>query len=906
MPQSRDELGRFASAGGSFRKVAGEIQVEHPSHDYGKHQRISIKKDKYDKTHSVVQSGYVATGDKSGDPMKSVARREIIHIKGLSLREAKKHAAKIAIAHYELDKDKALSVAHTVEKEVIRPGTYWYEDLETGEPRKFTVTPEHCRYWNEQGNAMLSAGLTVPVPVEHDFSAHPMTPAEKLLNNSGWVDDYYLKTIKDKDGKEIKDVLFSKLKIEDPKIAEKLPTTIKWTSPWINSFMDGNGREWKNVISHLALTARPRIINQQPFPSIAAALSAAVEITPGAASPCAVAGAGGFYLSRAGLLTPDGLPQYPIAFSMYSGAPLATDASGHDHDKSGRFASKYGSASRSGTPSARPQSGQWTEAATVKPSSGTAPAKRSKSKASAVEDHPEAIKFADEAHARHKERVKNLKSLDDIEKHQDSYKQYEDELEAAGIVATSTGYGFKKSKGKAMSIALATDASGHEHGEHGRFASKGGAKKVHQNDDALLHTGKRMKGKEAVKHLAAHGITAKHKWFGDDAGEGIVHAKHSADKVIDSLSKRGYQHTHTSKDEDGEHHEVLTHPKTGHKISVLHHKDKPGHSRIVVSHSGKGAAMSIALGNGGTPPPKGKPGKGKPPVVEDDDDTDDLEDDDDSDDIVDDDNPNEDAIDSNDDLNEDGTPDVLQASGDIGMEELLCDLLQALGVPMPDESNAQEFKRHLYEATMSKIKELTSEGMGKAKKDKFEPDQNKPPNQNPHASQPKQNPLIQQEQQPMYMSLDEINKLEDPLKSVALSMYNETVKAQAKAAEAEKILNSLRDAKLKEENAKRNSRVALIGKLSPKVKSDLEAMLALPAMALSMGEGGTIVDPMASTLAVLEKGLADLPAMLTQDRAALSVAPQPTDADTLSEERADKLADMMARQMGCAPATKAG
>ena len=157
----------------------------------------------------------------------------------------------------------------------------------------------------------------------------------------------------------------------------------------------------------------------------------------------------------------------------------------------------------------------------------------------------------------------------------------------------------------------------------------------------------------------------------------------------------------------------------------------------------------------------------------------------------------------------------------------------------------------------------------------------------------------------MYMSLEEIHKLPDPMKGVALAMYNENVKLRAEMEASNKVTASLRDAKLKEASAARSSRVSLLSRLSPRVKSDLDAMLALPAMALSMGEGGAVLDPMAQTLAVLEKGLADMPRLLTTDASALSVQPQPQDADALSAERADEIADGLARQMGCAPVKRA-
>lgn len=159
----------------------------------------------------------------------------------------------------------------------------------------------------------------------------------------------------------------------------------------------------------------------------------------------------------------------------------------------------------------------------------------------------------------------------------------------------------------------------------------------------------------------------------------------------------------------------------------------------------------------------------------------------------------------------------------------------------------------------------------------------------------------------MYMSLEDINKITDPtMKSIALSMYNENVKLRGELDATVKVSSSLQAAKLAEANAKRGSRVALLGKLSPRVKADLDAMLSLPGMALSLGDGGTVVDPMAQTLAVLEKGLADMPRLLTTEASALAVQAQPTDGDMLSVEQEDKLVEDMARRAGCLPAAKAG
>lgn len=514
-----------------------------------------------------------------------------------------------------------------VEKEIISPGTYFYTDQATGVPRKLDVTPAMARYWHEQGNKMLSSGLTVPVPYEHDFQAHPMTPKEKMLNNAGEVREYRLKG----------DRLFGVVDVQDPAVKDKIGRSIRWTSPWLSSFTDGNGREWNNVITHLALTTRPRITKQQPFDSIAAALSLATTVVPPSGGDGAAAltlPPAGICLSRAGLLgirrkSRTIAPRYPMAFSLWTGAAFAD---------------------------------------------GDMPPMKKKAKGPPLKGKP---------------------------------------------------------------------------GEGG----KPGAEVP--DEDA----------------------------FEDAPGDG-----------------------------EGE--------------------------------TGSGDGSDTGSGDMANP--------------------------------------------------------LADASGDIGMEELLCDLLQALGVPMPDESNENEFKRHLYEAVMSKIKELTSKGMSGEDKSKM-PDQNQPPGANPHTSQP--NPLIKQEQQPMYMSLEDINKLPDPMKGVALAMYAENQRLRGEMDAAKKITDSLRDAKLKEATAQRQARVQLLSRLSPRVKADLDAMVAAPGMALSMGDGGAVVDPMEQTLAVLEKGLADMPRLLTTDASAFAVQPQPTDGE-MTDAQSDEIADKMARMMGAPPTQK--
>lgn len=196
-------------------------------------------------------------------------------------------------------------------KEIIRPGTYWHISRTTGKPEKLPVDAEYCRYLCDQGTAMLAAGLSIPVPLEHDTTCRAMNSADKaaadLKNNVGWVDSFQM----------CGDRLFAHLDVQDAATYKKLPRTIKFTSPWLNSFTDGNGKEWNGVISHVALTSRPRITQQEPFANFAAALSMASDgvLDKKLADP-------GIFISRAGLLDKEGngfKPRYSAAFSVLMG-----------------------------------------------------------------------------------------------------------------------------------------------------------------------------------------------------------------------------------------------------------------------------------------------------------------------------------------------------------------------------------------------------------------------------------------------------------------------------------------------------------------------------------------------------------------------------------------------------------
>ena len=201
-----------------------------------------------------------------------------------------------------------------VDKEIISPGVVWYKDGK-GQPHAFVATPERIKRFYDDGRAMLDSGLSIPIPLEHQPDSKALTAAEKaanqLKNNTGWVNGFEMRGEK----------LFAQLDIQDEEVAKKLPKTIKWTSPYIDSFMDGNGKQWEGVISHLALTARPRIVKQEPFSTMAAAMSLMEKEVKEE-----VKIEGGFLLHRGLWLSKKGKklkPRFPKAFSMLTGIPLA-------------------------------------------------------------------------------------------------------------------------------------------------------------------------------------------------------------------------------------------------------------------------------------------------------------------------------------------------------------------------------------------------------------------------------------------------------------------------------------------------------------------------------------------------------------------------------------------------------
>lgn len=146
------------------------------------------------------------------------------------------------------------------EQTCLKPGRY----VVNGQPRDFTRADLELRARNTK--QVLAAGHSIPVLFEHatpgSDEGAPKNPrdarAAAVKNGAGW-----LKDVKVNERGE----LVHRLEVTDPVAAEKLAAgSIRFTSPeFRRGWRDGQGREFNDFISHVALTHVPRATDQGPI-----------------------------------------------------------------------------------------------------------------------------------------------------------------------------------------------------------------------------------------------------------------------------------------------------------------------------------------------------------------------------------------------------------------------------------------------------------------------------------------------------------------------------------------------------------------------------------------------------------------------------------------------------------------
>lgn len=138
-----------------------------------------------------------------------------------------------------------------------------------GSKRFETFTAAHSRKYADALNQMIKSKINIPVPWEHDPDAKPTTSAQRAKNTAGWVE---MATV-DANG-----IMHVDANIPDESDAI-LVRKVRFCSPRIAAFTDGNGKDWGavtgygNAITHLALTPRPVQHEQAPATQLAIQLS---------------------------------------------------------------------------------------------------------------------------------------------------------------------------------------------------------------------------------------------------------------------------------------------------------------------------------------------------------------------------------------------------------------------------------------------------------------------------------------------------------------------------------------------------------------------------------------------------------------------------------------------------------
>lgn len=127
-----------------------------------------------------------------------------------------------------------------------------------GKPVYRTFTAEDCKRYVLQGNRMIGDGVAIPSCWGHRDDAKPLSADEATTafarGTVGFVERYQL------DGNRAVAIV----DVPDEEDAKRA-AIVRYASPEIERFVDGNGKDWGEVVTHLALTPRPRQHQQQPI-----------------------------------------------------------------------------------------------------------------------------------------------------------------------------------------------------------------------------------------------------------------------------------------------------------------------------------------------------------------------------------------------------------------------------------------------------------------------------------------------------------------------------------------------------------------------------------------------------------------------------------------------------------------
>lgn len=141
-------------------------------------------------------------------------------------------------------------------KKVLEPGTYHSPD------GVLVITKDRIKHWADSFKEMKNARINVPTPWGHQKLGASYEDREYLESkfNAGFIEDLNVND----DGE-----LIAVLDIPREEDANKVGTIVREVSPQIETkWKDGKGREWDDVITHLALVTKPVVPEQDNFESL--------------------------------------------------------------------------------------------------------------------------------------------------------------------------------------------------------------------------------------------------------------------------------------------------------------------------------------------------------------------------------------------------------------------------------------------------------------------------------------------------------------------------------------------------------------------------------------------------------------------------------------------------------------
>lgn len=151
----------------------------------------------------------------------------------------------------------SLSATDSETRKTSNPLTFWKEVAHTGNfqkgDRPFSITPAHLRHWRGTFNRMRTAGIDVPVPVEHTFD--PEKRRGEVLE---------MAVRPNSKGNE---ALFAKIRFRDEETARQLSRS--GTSIYVpRAVQDKHGGEYRVPVQHIAITDYPVLNGLDPFEPI--------------------------------------------------------------------------------------------------------------------------------------------------------------------------------------------------------------------------------------------------------------------------------------------------------------------------------------------------------------------------------------------------------------------------------------------------------------------------------------------------------------------------------------------------------------------------------------------------------------------------------------------------------------